>query len=390
MRFAVLLAVTCCLSGDAARVNRRSHTTDSAGKEKEAEAAPSALMEAEQSQMNEEGEDESIEAHEGEAEEEEDNTVNPGSALKLNSIAAIKKGGSLVPELEKEDARIYKVKELWALGNNYNVKDQTDFSWTTWKFKGGNTLNVRGKWSSKYFGRGVSHVKDPKTGRRLFKIKRSRHAWNPANWVGRFSYRIMAPYDKNTSQALYTINKDYFGRGFAWSKEEWRIYRGTMGYGDTLAYYCVGSYLGWDTKCYESEKDYDQGRKGLTVWGKKEVQHLEKKKPVAVLKQKWYDLATIVGTPINILPDAYYVKVAPGADTALFIAFATILDTAHDINGNGKLVEIGPPLPPVNKLPIKNLRALRALRAAKPLLGVAKPGKAAIAVPAKVLEKVTR
>jgi len=385
----VLLAVAFCLSGEAARIKKKSLETLQSTPE--AEAFSSALLEAKQeakqlhallkaedSDMNEE--DDTIEAEEEEPSEEDDTSEaeedDPIEAegeraeflnlanISLNSIKDVLKGGPLVPEMVTSEAKIYKVKENMQLGNNYNVYDKT-----SGKEKDAKVLRIRGKWSSKYFGRGVSHVHDPKTGERIFKIKRSRHAWNPVEWVGRFSYRILAPNEKDTKKALYTINKDYFGRGFFWTKEEWRIYRGTMSDGE-LAYYCVGSYLGWDTKCYESKKDYNQGRKGLTVWGPDEIREMKKKEPVAELGQKWWNLATTIGVPFNLLPDAYYVKVKPGADTALFIAFATILDTAHDINGKGNLVNVAP---------TTDLTGLTA-----------HPGKAAVVLPAKAVEKVSR
>jgi len=377
--FAVLLAVACCMSVEAARI--KAHKARLSGKnQEEGEATPSALIEAEESSMNEEA----IEAEESEMNEEaEDDTIeteeeetNEGgvddtvmnSELKLNSLYAIVNNGApLVPELVSSKAKIYKMKELMQLGNNYNVYDKT-----SGEEKDVKVLRVRGKWDSKYFGKGVSHAYDPKTGNKIFKIKRTRSTWNPVEWVGRFSYRILAPDEKNKKKYLYTINKDYFGRGFAWAKEEWRIYRGTKGDGE-LAYYCVGSYLGWDTKCYESVKDYNQGRKGLTVWGPSQIREMKKKEPVAELGQKWTNLATVVGLPFNALPDAYYVKVKPGADTALFIAFATILDTAHDINGKGNIVNVAAPV--VN--PVNGSTAIWPVA----------PGAAAFALPAKGVQK---
>jgi hypothetical protein len=400
--FAVLLAVAFCMSGEAARIKKMSLET--LQNTQASEASPSALleaqdsnmnvegehgtMEAEDSDMNEEEEDDPIEAEEDEqskeddtTEDEEDDTidaedeapgpelVNPEGKVSLNSFEnIISKRGPLVPELVNSEAKIYKVKENMQFGNNYNVYDKT-----SGKEKDVKVIRIRGKWSSKYFGRGVSHAHDPKTGERIFKIKRSRHAWNPVEWVGRYSYRILAPHEKDTKKALYTINKDYFGRGFLWTKEEWRIYRGTKRNGE-LAYYCVGSYLGWDTKCYESKEDYNQGRKGLTVWGPSEIQEMKRQEPVAELGQKWWNLATTVGLPFNLLPDAYYVKVKPGADTALFIAFATILDTTHDINGKGNIVGVGLTLDPVTGA----------------ITGAAAPGQAAYALPAKAVEKVSR
>ena len=258
----------------------------------------------------------------------------------LNPPDLIMEGSPLVPGLVSTgtSTTLYKVKEKLQLGSNYVVKQMVP---------GGkapieeDALVFEGKWKSKFFGHGSIHVSDPSTGKEFFKIRRSRHAWNPVEWVGRFSYRILPPGSKSNKDALFTVNMDKFGRGLAWQKEEWRIYRGTQSLGE-LAYYCVGSYLGWDMKCYESVQDYETGRDGLTVWGPPDVAQLDKIEPVAELSQKM-TAATLIGSLGSlVLPDALYVKMQPKADGALFLAFAAIIDMAHDITGKGNVVSVHP------------------------------------------------
>lgn len=243
---------------------------------------------------------------------------------------------TLVDSLVTKEPTVYKLSEQWTWGNHYMAKvimsgstmangeeSVSDFA-----------LKFEGRWTSKHFGHNSMHVIDPATGNELFKVRASRHTMNPAEWVGRFSYRILPPGSKDEKDSIFTINKDYIGRGLLGTKEEWRIYRGRQRDGE-LAYYCVGSYMSWDAKCYNSVRDYNTGRKGFTVWGTPDVKDLPKLTPVVKLHKKW-GVGTFFGGLATLLPDAQYLSMQPNTDAALFLAFGAILDTAHDESGRGQ------------------------------------------------------
>jgi hypothetical protein len=193
----------------------------------------------------------------------------------------------LLPSLVTTEPTIYKLSEQWKWGNHYKAKvvmsgsTMADESEPNKDFP----LQFQGRFTSKWFGHNSMHVIDPSTGKELFKVRASRHTWNPEEWVGRFSYRILPPGSKDEEDSIFTINKDYIGRGALGVKEEWRVYRGRKRDGQ-LAYYCVGSYISWDAECYNSVKEYNTGRDGFTVWGTEDVRYLPKVTPVLKLHKK--------------------------------------------------------------------------------------------------------
>mmetsp|Transcript_40482 Transcript_40482/g.114568 ORF Transcript_40482/g.114568 Transcript_40482/m.114568 type:complete len:429 (-) Transcript_40482:129-1415(-) len=169
---------------------------------------------------------------------------------------------------------------------------------------------LKGKWTSNSFGHKSVHVYS-KDGSEMFKIRMSKHTMNP--FTLRWSFRILPPGSKDSDDALFTINKDYWGKGLLWMKEEWRVFRGRERDGDEI-YYGVGGYLGWDFKFYRNERDYTRGSKTV----------------VAKIEQKVNAGALL---NVNFLPDKYKIKVYPGEDSALLLAVATIIDMMRDSSG---------------------------------------------------------
>lgn len=203
----------------------------------------------------------------------------------------------------KEKARIVETNEYtWEL-------DEVGFPGRARKVKADFTFaKLKGKWKSNTFGHQSVHVKDV-NGKEMFKIRRSRSRLNPMQL--RWSFRILPPGSKDNDDALFTINKDFWGRGIPvlWEKEEWRIYRGRERE-DNLMYYCVGSWMGFDFKFYRSVAEYEH--------------HAN---PVAKIEQK-RNLGAFVDN--NLIPDKFELKVYEGADSALLLAVSTIIDIVHD------------------------------------------------------------
>lgn len=137
-------------------------------------------------------------------------------------------------------------------------------------------------------------------GQPLFVIEMAKYTWNPTRLS--WSFRIRNPL---TEEILYTINKDWFGTGFLFLKDEWRIYRGRRRQRDQI-YYVVGSYLGYGHRFYHSKNEY---RVNLP--------------PCAEASQE-------AGRSLLALPDVYSLKVHEGEDTALLLATMVIIDMVHD------------------------------------------------------------
>jgi hypothetical protein len=152
---------------------------------------------------------------------------------------------------------------------------------------------LKGKLTSDSFGHKSVHVYDT-MGREIFKIRHDKNVWNPL--ALRWSFRILPPGSKDSSDALFTFNKDVFGRGLIGLQEEWRIYRGRERDND-MVLYCVGDYKKHNFVFYRRAEDYDNSAQ-----------------PVATIKQK---------------KDKIKLMVPAGEDTALMLAMSTILDMTH-------------------------------------------------------------
>jgi len=170
---------------------------------------------------------------------------------------------------------------------------------------------LKGKWRSNTFGHQSVHAYDS-SGQEIFKIRRSKHVMNPRQ--RRWSYRILPTGSKSNHDTLFTINKDQFGRGLFWQKEEWRIYKGRER-DNKMIYYCVGKYGNWDFKFYRSKSDANHGGR-----------------VVAKIEQK---LNAGAFSDSNWLPDKFKIKVYEGADAALILAVSSIIDMVHDSSGGG-------------------------------------------------------
>merc|ERR1712232_542531 len=71
----------------------------------------------------------------------------------------------------------------------------------------------------------------------LFAIEMAKYIWNPTRLS--WSFRIRHPI---TNEILYTINKDWFGAGFLFLRDEWGIYRGRRRDRQQI-YHIIGGYL---------------------------------------------------------------------------------------------------------------------------------------------------
>lgn len=105
----------------------------------------------------------------------------------------------------KEKARIVETNEYkWMLDEveqpSTGMKQEVDMRIAT----------LKGKWQSNSFGHQSVHAYD-ESGTEIFKIRRSTNVWNPAQ--RRWSFRILPPGSKDNAEALFTINKDQFGKG---------------------------------------------------------------------------------------------------------------------------------------------------------------------------------
>jgi len=238
-----------------------------------------------------------------------------GIQIKMPSLDSLQlglSGEALIPSLVPPPGVVYQLKNK----EKTQFLETNEYKWELDEVElGGREFEIdakiaklKGKWQSNSFGHKSVHVYD-NTGTEIFKIRLSSNVWNPLQ--RRWSFRMLPPGSKDNDDALFTINKDQFGRGIPilWEKEEWRIYRGRERDNDMI-YYCVGSWLGWDFKFYKSMEDYDHSAR-----------------PVAKIKQKMNAGAIFDN---DWLPDKFKLKVQPGEDTALLLAVSSIIDMTHD------------------------------------------------------------
>jgi hypothetical protein len=191
----------------------------------------------------------------------------------------------------------------------------------------GAPLALNGNFGSRHFGHDRVKVYANgmyEQGKELFQMTFTKHIWNPLKY--RFSYRILKPSQQKTwnedEDVLFTINRDLFGRGFLWTKDEYRIYQGRER-GNKMVYYCVQSWWGWVTRCWHNKLEYESGRSSLTVSGHPGPKYA----PCAVLSQKVNGGALSPAfASMTLVPDKYYLYVSPGEDTALLSALGALVD----------------------------------------------------------------
>merc|ERR1719162_550253 len=134
----------------------------------------------------------------------------------------------------------------------------------------------------------------------LFAIEMAKYIWNPTRLS--WSFRIRHPI---TNEIMYTINKDWFGAGFLFLRDEWRIYRGQRRDHNQI-YHIVGGYFGYGHRYYHNKREW---RRGID--------------PIAEASQS-------VGRSLLGLPDVYSLKVHENEDTALLLAATVIIDMVHE------------------------------------------------------------
>eukprot|EP00933_Yihiella_yeosuensis_P079229 TRINITY_DN9157_c0_g1_i2.p1 TRINITY_DN9157_c0_g1~~TRINITY_DN9157_c0_g1_i2.p1 ORF type:complete len:269 (+),score=63.93 TRINITY_DN9157_c0_g1_i2:68-808(+) len=236
--------------------------------------------------------------------------ADDGNFASLGLGNVLGNGDALVPALVPPSGKVYEFK----------VKEQSQF-WDTNKYEweldevNGKEVNqkiaeLEGSWytnrSCETFGHKSVDVKDL-SNMLSFVVKRTRSVFNPFGM--RYSYRIVPPGPQDDEDSLFTLNKDVFGAGVLGAKAEWRIWRGRER-DQNLAYYCVGSYFGFDWQFFKTAEAYEKGEK-----------------PVAEISQKLN-----IGAFINadIFGDKFKLKVQSGEDSALLLAAVTIFDMTKD------------------------------------------------------------
>jgi len=211
--------------------------------------------------------------------------------------------GPLIPALVPRPGQTFEVMNK----ESSDFITTNEYHWNLIGIENGGQVSYPNRWFAKVKGRFFSNVAGYKTttvrnnqGTPLFKIHLTKHLFNPTRWS--WSFRIAHPF---TGKILFTINKDWLGAGFLWTRDEWRVYRGRKSDGDQI-YYCVSSYTGYDYSFFHSKDDWNNNRP-----------------PVAKVSQS-------VARDFVGLPDVFTLKVEQGEDTALLLATTIIHDMVHE------------------------------------------------------------
>jgi len=158
---------------------------------------------------------------------------------------------------------------------------------------------LEGGFFSNFFGHRRTMIKN-ENGGSLFQIHLTKSVFNPTRI--RWSWRISHPV---TEEVLFTINKDMFGAGILFLRDEWTVYRGRMR--DALPiYYVVGGYWGYGHQFFKSKTDW---RRGVPALGEASEEKLR----------------SFVGAPT-----VFSVKVTEGQDAALMLATTVIINMVHE------------------------------------------------------------
>jgi len=214
-------------------------------------------------------------------------------------------GGALIPELVPPPNTTFEVinREM-ELGVG---SDSNNYQWAFLTInQGGNVIPVN-QWFAQISGQGFFGVVSGRrrtvvrdnNGRELFIIEASRIGTST-------SWRIRQPV---TNQIMFTINKDIFGAGFLWGRDEWRIYRGRER-DATQIYYIVADYSSHSHRFYHNEDEYQNS---VT--------------PCA--QSRFY---TQGGTYTQgFVADSIGVSVGPREDTALVLSTTIVIDMLNEV-----------------------------------------------------------
>jgi len=167
-----------------------------------------------------------------------------------------------------------------------------------------------------------SRVAIRQNGQRLFYLRRTKAGINPLQL--RDSFRIVQ-YDEHCTlgwcgagKVLYTINKDWFGRGLLWMKEEWRIYRGRKRHQDPI-YYAIGSYFEAEYNIWHNQQEKAAGQQPLG--------QLVQQMNGAWATQQFSDASQLNG----FLNNNFKLMISGHEDAGLLTTLAAVIDMVHDV-----------------------------------------------------------
>eukprot|EP00928_Gymnodinium_smaydae_P033840 TRINITY_DN2412_c0_g1_i1.p1 TRINITY_DN2412_c0_g1~~TRINITY_DN2412_c0_g1_i1.p1 ORF type:complete len:365 (+),score=45.24 TRINITY_DN2412_c0_g1_i1:372-1466(+) len=172
-------------------------------------------------------------------------------------------------------------------------------------------------WTNRLGTRAVNVV--DREGKRILKIRRNRKMVNPRGWL-RESFRVFPGNAnvKNLAHTLFTINRDFFGRGILWLKDEWRIYRGRKRHGEQIYYARGGYFQTWSHHdIFRTNGSFTKQDPGI----------------VAGRLQKIFTKRGIVGDLTGVgdwLPDRFELDVNEGEDSGILLTLALLCDMASD------------------------------------------------------------
>mmetsp|Transcript_62843 Transcript_62843/g.168670 ORF Transcript_62843/g.168670 Transcript_62843/m.168670 type:complete len:453 (+) Transcript_62843:73-1431(+) len=167
-----------------------------------------------------------------------------------------------------------------------------------------------------------SRVAIRQNGQRLFYLRRTKAGINPLQL--RDSFRIVQ-YDEHCTlgwcgadKVLFTINKDWFGRGLLWMKEEWRVYRGRKRHQDPI-YYAIGSYFEAEYNIWHTQQEKAAGQQPLGQL----VQDMNG----AWVTQQFSDASQLNG----FLNNNFKLMISGNEDAGLLTTLAAVIDIVHDV-----------------------------------------------------------
>jgi len=220
--------------------------------------------------------------------------LNPGSGLG---------GGPLIANMVPPPGTIFEVQNRERL----DILESNEYRWAFISIEQNGQITPMNQWFATlqggFFGNLFGARRTEITNNRgvpIFAIEMTKYIWNPTrlSWSFRIRHAI-------TNEILYTINKDWFGAGFLFLRDEWRIYRGRRRDRQQI-YHIIGGYFGYGHRFYHEKREW---RRGMD--------------PIAEASQS-------IGRSLVGLPDVFSLKVHEGEDTALLLAATVIIDMVHE------------------------------------------------------------